>query len=117
LGTFDVTDITQVVEIKGELLGICNTHPSSGRGSAEIVRVSSKQRPSGPADNALIMVYTLTGGLKRARYISWIGYYDIEEAQAQEPNVWELIEPARPYRCLAEWVPFGRPDMQVLPNH
>jgi hypothetical protein len=90
---------------------------SSGKRGAEIVRVSDEQRPSGPAENAFVVIERLASGKRRGRYITWIGYHDLEEAQLLEPNVWKLVEPPRPYRRSAEWTPFGWPEMQALPNH
>ena len=104
------------ITLHGELIGVRRAAPTGGH-VAEVVRVSKEQRPSGPAENALVVVEALNSPRKRARYISWIGYYDIEEAQAVEPGAWQLIEPARAYRCLVEWVPVGWPDRQLLPNH
>jgi hypothetical protein len=104
------------VELCGELLGIRRAGAPGGH-RAEVVRVTNEQRPNGPAENALVVVEVVDSRRKRARYISWIGYYDIEEAQTVEPRAWELIEPAREYRSAVGWVPFGWPDMQVLSNH
>jgi hypothetical protein len=106
----------RTVEVQGEILGFHRARPHGRRG-AEIVRVSSAPRPGGPATNALIVVQILGSHEKRARYISWIGYRDLEEAQAEEPDVWELVEPPCEYRRFVAWFPFGWPDMQILPNH
>jgi hypothetical protein len=104
------------IELHGKLLGIRRA-VSNGICVAEIVRICTEQRPNGPAENALVLVETLKSGIRRARYISWIGYYDIEEAQLSEPGTWELIEPSQTYRWLVEWMPFGWVEMQKLPNH
>jgi hypothetical protein len=106
----------EVIEIHGELLGVRRFDPN-GECTAEIVRVIREERPIGPAENALLVVELLSPSTKRARYISWIGYYDIEEAQTVEPGAWFLIEPPRAYQCLVEWLPFGWTEMQLLPNH
>jgi hypothetical protein len=106
----------EAVEICGELIGIVRTRPS-GRTHAEVVRILKEGRPRGPAENALVLVELLASGQKSSRYISWIGYHDVEEAQVAEPGVWELVEPARSYRCIAQWAPFGWVGMRIIPGH
>lgn len=73
--------------------------------------------PGGPAENALVLVEECSGGRYRARYISWIGYYDVDEALRQEPGVWRLVEPPVQYSQEVEWMPFGWKGMLEIPNH
>jgi hypothetical protein len=80
----------------------------------DVVRVTEETRPLGPADNALILV---DRGTRKARYLSWIGYFDLDCAVAFEPERWALIEPAVPWEGTVDWAPFDRSDepAKVMP--
>jgi hypothetical protein len=91
--------------IAGFLLG---RHMSpEGEASGEIVQVTSAARPAGPAENAFVYVDFKGGPTPRARYISWINLYDIENADRREPGRWALVEPRERREIEAEWLPFG----------
>jgi hypothetical protein len=104
------------VKLSGQLLGIRRI-AANGICEAEIIRIVKEQRPVGSAENALVIVESVNSGTKRARYISWIGYYDLEEAQKAEAGIWEVIEPPHKYSSIVEWLPFGWPNMHSIPNH
>lgn len=92
--------------ITGNLVG----QRRSGQ-SADIVHVqhSSEQ---GPAENSFVLVC----GSGRARYLSWIGYYDVEYAARREPGDWALVEPAQAYEREAEWLPYGWEGARGVPT-
>src|ERR1700730_1698573 len=95
------------VTIVGELMG---EHGVPG-GTAELVlRVLAEGRPQGPACNSIILIRSDAAGTPWARYISGIGYADLDEASAAEPGGWKLIEPARLFRLALDWAPFGQAD-------
>jgi hypothetical protein len=71
------------------------------------VRITVEGRPEGPAENSIIIVRVSEADEKRARYISWIGYHDLDVASSIEPDAWRLIEPATPYREKVEWRPYS----------
>ena len=73
----------------------------------EVVQITVEQRPDGPAANSIIVVENSHSGEKRARYLSWIGYHDLDEASLAEPGGWQLREPASPYSAEVAWQPFG----------
>jgi hypothetical protein len=90
----------------GELWG---QHVSpSGDVLGEVVRVSSATSMTGPAENAFVYVEIRPSEKERARYISWINYFDIEHANRQQAGSWRVVEPqqARAWH-LIEWQPYG----------
>jgi hypothetical protein len=87
-------------QISGLLLGH-RLAEDSGEVLADIVHVTA---PGEPAENAIVMIER---DGPRARYLSWINYYDLDYAIAHEPSRWETVEPAQPYRAEAQWDPFG----------
>jgi hypothetical protein len=92
--------------IMGEIMGE-RVDPSSLEVREEVVRVIIENRPNGPAENSMILVQMTKSGEKRARYLSWIGYADLDDVCLAEPGVWRLIEPAKPYEAEISWFPFG----------
>jgi hypothetical protein len=72
----------------------------------DVVRIDEEWRPDGPAKNSIVEVRQ-GDGARVARYLSWIGYGDLDDAEADEPRVWELVEPAEPYDARADWRPFN----------
>jgi hypothetical protein len=93
------------VSIKGEVLG---ERAPAGPGFATelVVRVTASDE-AGPAANSIVMVARDGGGLRRARYISWIGYADLDHANSREFGRWRLVEPPEPYRSDVAWQAFG----------
>ena len=95
-----------MVVISGEL--ISRRHrPERGAVPDDIVRVVEEQRPDGPAAKAIVLVDRRASRAARARYLSWIGYADLDQACSFEFGLWELVEPATAYTTEAEWLPFG----------
>jgi hypothetical protein len=87
----------------------------------EVVRVCGPTNAKGPAENAFVLV-DLRGISPRARYISWINYYDIEYAGSCQPGCWEVMEPAVTQTYHARWQPFGwggplLPSVAYSDNH
>lgn len=78
--------------------------PKAAEARHEVIRVTVEGRPAGPADNAIIVVEQPSG---RARYLSWIGYFDLDCASALAPGQWTIIEPARDWQAEVDWQPFG----------
>jgi hypothetical protein len=101
------------VHVHGELMGIASD-PVRDPHNREVVRVTKEARPSGPADNALILV---DGTTNQARYLSWIGYFDLDCAISLEPQRWAIVEPATEWDRSVDWVPFGQLDapMKIMP--
>ncbi|HEY4266893.1 MAG TPA: hypothetical protein VGM94_01755 [Galbitalea sp.] len=101
------------VRVHGELMGIAND-PVRDPNGREVVRVTEEARPDGPADNALILV---DRGTAQARYLSWIGYFDLDCAVAFEPDRWTIVEPATTWENEVEFRPFGVPgaEAKVMP--
>jgi hypothetical protein len=89
------------VEIQGRLLG--HRLDREGQPLADIVHITGPNG-SGPAENAMVMVET---DGQRARYLSWINYYDLDYVIANEPSRWRIVEPSKLYRAEASWEPFG----------
>lgn len=81
-----------------------------------VVRVSSSTQPE-PVPESMLLVSVSTDGSARARYLSWIGYADLDEAEALEPDRWEIIEPPLVYRGEASWEPFGRESLELVWTH
>ena len=92
-------------------LAIDPTRDPHGR---DVVRVTQEARPEGPADNALILVDRGTG---EGRYLSWIGYFDLDCAVSLEPDRWTIVEPAVEWATDVDWNPFGQPNTaaQIMP--
>jgi hypothetical protein len=68
----------------------------------------------GPAENSFVLVELSTQA--RARYISWIGYFDIEYASRREPGAWTLVEPATHYEKDVDWRPYGWEGARPIPT-
>jgi hypothetical protein len=94
------------IRVVGELMGVANDPNRDGTGR-EVVRVTVELRPRGPADNSMILVDRATS---RARYLSWIGYFDLDCAAALAPRRWSIVDPATAWERDIDWVPFGRFD-------
>ncbi len=73
----------------------------------DVVKIIENHQPEGPAENSFIMVSVFQNGERQARYLSWIGYADLDFAKADEPDAWELVEPAAPYTADVVWKPYG----------
>jgi|SRR5579862_2363271 len=101
------------ISIKGELVGYRKSQ--NGVVVSEIVHVTTEGRPHGPAENAFVEV-EVGGGMRRARYLSWINYFDIEYALGREAGRWALVEPARGYSETLQWMPFGWQGFQRVPT-
>lgn len=71
------------------------------------MQVKREQRPEGPAENSLILVQVLKHDIPRGRYIPWIGYADLDQAESLEFGRWKLVEPARPFEADIWWHPWG----------
>jgi hypothetical protein len=69
--------------------------------------------PSGPAENAFLLIDIVVRP-KRARYISWINLFDIENA-ARHQQGWLVVDPPLDFRQSVQWLPYGWGD-QPLPS-
>jgi hypothetical protein len=78
---------------------------------ADVVHIQ-QAIPSGPAENAFVLV--CHSG--RARYISWIGYYDIEYARERELDGWLIVEPPRAFERDVDWFPYGWDGANSVPT-
>jgi len=96
----------ETIKVLGELMGR-RVNPTSPQVYEEVVRVTVENGSECPAENSMILIQNFLSGTKRARYLSWIGYADLDEASIAEPRVWHLIEPAVSYEAEIEWLPFG----------
>ncbi|SRR5579859_4879177 len=101
------------VKLVGELWGVHLAQ--TGTVIGQIVHVLPSSAPDGPAENSFVFVELRANQPARARYISWINYYDIEHAGRQQSGRWKSIEPPQSIEILAEWIQYGWGG-QVLPN-
>jgi len=75
----------------------------------DIIRSVEEARPQGPAENALLAVERRAGeAVPVGRYISWIGYYDVDVAIESEPHNWLTIEPALIEDVVIRFEPYRR---------
>ena len=81
----------------------------------DIVHVTHSVGPDGPAENAFVFVERVEP-TSRARYVSWISYYDVDYVVAHQPNRWRVIEPPRSFEGHAVWQPFGWPGAIPAPT-
>jgi hypothetical protein len=103
------------VEIVGELYGH-RLEEEAGRVRADVVHVTGEGRPDGPAENAFVLVEHL-GTELRARYISWINYFDLDYViEREHGRWWRSVEPPNAYRELVMWTPFGWPGTLKVPT-
>lgn len=94
-----------IVALEGELIGErAPTDPAIAR--EEVVHVTAAHA-GGPAENSMVMVTVDRRDVQRARYISWIGYADLDHANTKEFGRWKLLDPPSPYRTQVRWRPFG----------
>jgi hypothetical protein len=93
------------VNITGVLVGR-RLDPRNGSRLADIVHIDRPPAGTAPAENAFVLVET-NGNAPRARYISWINYFDIEYAARRESGEWILVEPGKRYHRRAKWHPYG----------
>ena len=94
------------VQILGNLFGKRLNQPE-----ADVVQIHSVIE-HGPAENSFVLV--CASG--RARYLSWIGYYDIEYAERKEPGCWAVREPSQAYAREAAWCPYGWDGAVIVPT-
>lgn len=94
------------IKISGNLLGLKKSDPK-----AHVVHVTTGSM-YGPAENSFVLV-DQSG---RARYIPWIGYFDVEYARSLVPLNWEVIEPGKPYERECTWSPYGLQGDETVPN-
>jgi hypothetical protein len=99
-------DGSQRVRVQGLIKGQ-RIDPERGKVLGEIVHVSSENGANGPAANSFILIETSKDGERKARYLSWINYYDIDYLSIQEFGLWRVIEPADHYNGEVEWHPYG----------
>jgi hypothetical protein len=97
------------VRIQGNLLG----RKLDGSKAADIVQVP-KKIADGPAENSFVLIELSSH--PRARYISWIGYFDVEYASRREPGAWTLVEPATIYENDVDWQPYGWEGVGRIPT-
>lgn len=91
--------------ITGQLMGKRVKPAVAGIDHEDIVKISL-DHDGGPAENSIISVKVTSVHEKRAHYLSWVGYFDLDLAKAQEPDAWQLIEPASFYQEEVEWSPY-----------
>ncbi|HEU5378971.1 MAG TPA: hypothetical protein VFV38_26400 [Ktedonobacteraceae bacterium] len=91
--------------ITGQLMGKRIKPPVATIDHEDIVKILHDHE-HGPAENSIISVKVSPTNEKKAHYLSWIGYFDLDLVSAQEPDAWQLIEPAEPYQEEIEWSPY-----------
>lgn len=99
------------ISISGSLAGRRINHPRP----ANIVHIRQPQAAGGPAENSFILIEA-DGEPRRARYLSWIGYFDIEYANLRQPGQWILVEPATHYEDQVDWHPYGWERAECVPT-
>lgn len=101
--------------IVGDLMGVRSSRRSDVD-REEVIWVSSKGRPNGPAEKAVVLVETRSDVRgRRGRYLSWKeGYEDLDRAAAFEPGLWRLVEPAEPYDKQVDWQPYGWESLEPV---
>lgn len=95
--------MTEPVRVDLETMGVWQ----DGADVREVARVRVEHRPYGPAENSLVELRELGEGGVCARYLSWIGYGDLDEAVALHPEKLRLVEPPAPRQVTVDWQPFG----------
>lgn len=93
------------ITITGQLMGKKIKPGGAGIDHEDIVKIP-RDHEDGPAENSIISVKVTSTNEKAAHYLSWIGYFDLDLASAQEPGAWQLIEPSAPYQEEVEWSPY-----------
>jgi hypothetical protein len=94
------------IHIRGNVLGRRLRSPM-----ADIVHIPEASE-NGPPVNAFLLV----SDSGQARFISWIGYFDVEYAMQREPGNWALVEPAQAFEKDAEWFPYGWDPADRVPT-
>lgn len=102
-----------MVSVIGELIGERPASDPDGRGEV-VIRVTPHGGPDGPARNSFILVDLDHDGMPRARYLSWIGYPDLDEVSDFEFGRWRLVEPPQSTAIDVDWRPFGWGPMEVV---
>ena len=102
------------IRVRGKLMGVRLAGTTNNEVIGEVVQIPVEMRPHGPAENSFILAEA-SGQPRRARYLSWINYFDLEYAIHRECGKWQLIEPAREYDELLSWMPFGWPGAIGVP--
>src|SRR4051794_23484853 len=102
-----------LVSITGELWG--RHFSETGEVIGEVIHVLQSFGPNDPAANAFVYAELTLSRAARARYVSWINYYDIEHAGRNQSGRWKIAEPAESWVRKAEWYPYGW-DGPILPN-
>jgi DinB superfamily len=98
------------VEVVGLLMG---TQALPGGGVREIVYIEDEQRAQGgPATLSMISVVPEDGS-RVASYVPWINYYDLDKQKRQDPDHWQVIDPAAPYKERVQWRPYGNRDSEA----
>ena len=96
------------IKVKGVLLGQRISSKDEVKGLVVHVVKDQFSKGNGPAENAYIYVdVSRKSKLPRARYISWINLYDIENAEKYDKDNWSLIEPQVPITQELIWKPYG----------
>ena len=94
------------VSVLGKLLGH-RVSPKDKSIIGMVVQIMQDYSFDGPAENAYIYIDTVDKKAPRARYISWINLFDIENAAKCEPGCWSLVEPSTKFNQSIEWIPYG----------
>ena len=106
----------KVLRLQAGLMG--RRVPTNPDVEAEVVvRAAGAEDVGGPVRDSIVLVEILHDGTARARYISWIGYADLDEASALEPGRWELVEPAVPFMRDVTWQPYGWGPLDLVYTH
>jgi hypothetical protein len=106
----------KVLPLHGGLMGRrVPTDPAIGE--ELVVRAAGAEDLGGPVRDSIVLVEILHDGTARARYVSWIGYADLDEASVAEPGRWELVEPAVPFMRDVTWQPYGWGPLDLVYTH
>jgi hypothetical protein len=103
------------VTVRGDLMG--RRIPTDPQLDEELAVRVAEGDACGPAGGSFVLVGVSNGGGARARYISWITYADLDEAEKAEPGRWTIVEPPVPYSGRVTWLPFGWGPLELVWTH
>ncbi len=96
------------INVEGELIGKKRSNIGSNLKDSDIIHIKEEFRPSGPAENSIIIIYNLKDDLYLAQYLSWVGYFDLDREIIKDKNNWEMIYPGKKYiKENVQWQPFN----------
>jgi hypothetical protein len=99
--------VRDTISIKGKQIGRKRSDRSDIK-HFDIVHIEDEFRPVGPAENSIVMVSTYHNGKVSAKYIPFVGYFDLDRQKRLHPENWKIIEPSTDFlKRNVLWAPFG----------